>query len=236
MNLAEQHLHHQLPAALMKSLQSFFDQARRNLSPSHTSTAVARAREWLGKVRVVSTSLPMLPPRIVPGVFEQVSQALYNNFWLEITYTNIEGKRTQTKVMPLGLAQQGVRMFMPCIFDGYDDIRNLALHRIQAAQCSNLPFKRPADFNLQTYDDHGRFAFGHGVKIAVHLWISDHIAALLAESPLAADQVISPATDEQGGKELKATLTDSNLLVWWIRSQGNAVRALAPESLISALL
>lgn len=167
MILAEQNLRHQLPAALMKSMQGFFDQARRNLSLSQSGVTANRAREWMSKVRVVSTTLPMQPPKIKPEVFEQVSQALYNNRWLEISYTNALGKQTKTKVMPLGLAQQGVRMFMPCRFEGYDDIRNLALHRIQSAQSTTQPFQRPADFNLQAYDDNGRFAFGQGIHLAI---------------------------------------------------------------------
>lgn len=235
MALAEQNLRHQLPTALMKSMQGFFDQARRNLSPSHDGISATRAREWLKKVRVVGTTLPMLPPKIVPGVFEQVSQALYNNRWLEVTYINGEGKRTQSKVMPLGLAQQGVRMFMPCRFEGYDDTRNLALHRIQAAQCTTLPFQRPADFDLQAYDDNGRFAFGHGGKIAIHLWVDDKLALLLKESPLTVDQVLTPAMRQQGGQELKATITDSAMLVWWIRSHGAEVKVIAPDSLADSL-
>lgn len=235
MALAEQHLHHQLPASLMKSLQGFFEQARRNLSPLHTGQAVARAREWLSKVRVVSTTLPMLPPKIKPEVFEQVSQALYNNCWLEITYTNAVRKRTQAKVMPLGLAQQGVRMFMPCRFEGYDDTRNLALHRIQSAKCSNLTFQRPENFDLQAYDDNGRFAFGVGGQITIHLWIKEELAVLLGESPLAVNQVITPYVGQKGGSELKATLIDSSLLVWWIRSQGQGVQVLGPQRLIDDL-
>lgn len=142
---------------------------------------------------------------------------------------------TQAKVMPLGLAQQGVRMFMPCRFDGYDDTHNLALHRIQAVQCTNLHFQRPADFDLQRYDDNGRFAFGVGGQIAIHLWVRDELAVLLAESPLAGDQVITPYVGEKGGSELKATLTDSALLVWWLRSQGPGVQVLGPARLLDAL-
>lgn len=235
MIFAEQHLHHQLPASLMKSLQGFFEQARRNLSPMHTGQVATRAREWMSKVRVVSTTLPMQPPKIKPEVFDQVSQALYNNCWLEITYTNAQGKRTQAKVMPLGLAQQGVRMFMPCRFEGYNDIRNLALHRIQSAKCSTLTFQRPADFDLQAYDDNGRFAFGVGGQIAIRLWIKDELALLLTESPLASNQVITPYVGQKGGHELKATLTDSALLVWWLRSQGDAVKVLEPTSLANSL-
>lgn len=233
--LAEQNLRNQLPAALMKALQGFFEQARRNLSLAQSDVPAVRAREWLSKVRVVSSTLPMLPPRIPPGVFEQVSQALYNNCWLDISYTNAEGKRTAAKVMPLGLAQQGVRLFMPCRFEGYTDTRNLALHRIQKAACTTLRFTRPADFDLATYDDNGRFAFGDGVKVQVHLWISDHLAVLLAESPLSADQRIAPSKRKEGGHELHATVTDSSLLVWWVRSQGGAVKVLAPDDLAASI-
>ncbi len=235
MILAEQNLRHQLPTSLMKSLQGFFDQARRNLSLSQSGASATRAREWMSKVRVVSTTLPMEPPKIKPEVFEQVSQALYNNRWLEISYTNGLGKQTKTKVMPLGLAQQGVRMFMPCRFEGYDDIRNLALHRIQSAQSSTQPFQRPADFDLQAYDDKGRFAFGQGLRLTIQVWIKDELAVLLAESPLAPDQEISPHAKGKPGFLLTANVTDSALLVWWLRSQGNGVKVLAPQSLIDSL-
>jgi predicted DNA-binding transcriptional regulator YafY len=96
-------------------------------------------------------------------------------------------------------------------------------------------FQRPADFDLQAYDDNGRFAFGVGGKIAIHLWIKDELAVLLAESPLAANQVITPYVGQKGGSELKATLTDSSLLVWWLRSQGSSVQVLSPDSLNAAL-
>lgn len=233
--LAEQNLRNQLPAALMKALQGFFEQARRNLSLAQSDVPAVRAREWLSKVRVVSSTLPMLPPRIPPGVFEQVSQALYNNCWLDISYTNAEGKRTAAKVMPLGLAQQGVRLFMPCRFEGYADTRNLALHRIQKAVCTRLRFTRPADFDLTTYDDSGRFAFGDGVKVQVHLWISDHLAVLLAESPLSVDQNIAPSKCKDGGHELHATVTDSSLLIWWVRSQGAQVKVISPQELVNSV-
>jgi predicted DNA-binding transcriptional regulator YafY len=233
--IAEQNLKNQLPASLMKSLEGFFDQARRNLSPALAEASVARAREWISKVRVVSPTLPMLPPRIERGVFEQVSQALYNNCWLDISYTNAEGKRTLAKVMPLGLAQQGVRLFMPCRFEGYSDTRNLALHRIQQATCTSQRFSRPNDFDLKTYDDNGRFAFGEGVKVQVHLWITARHAVLLAESPISEDQRIKPSKRKEGGHELRATVADSGLLVWWIRSLGKQVKVLAPKELDEAV-
>ena len=126
-------------------------------------------------------------------------------------------------------------MFMPCRFEGYDDIRNLALHRIQSAQSTNQPFQRPADFDLQAYDDNGRFAFGQGLQLRIHLWIKDELAVLLAKSPLSADQQIAPALKGAPGFELKATVTDSSLLVWWLRSQGPGVKVISPQSLANSL-
>lgn len=115
--LAEQHLNALLPARLMKSMDSFFAQARTQIGDK---MATQREREWLGKVRVVSTTQPLLPPKISPDVFEQVSNALYENRWLEIDYQNAAGKRAKSRVMPLGLAQQGTRLYLVCRFDGYD--------------------------------------------------------------------------------------------------------------------
>ncbi len=233
--LAEEQLRHQLPASLMKSFKGFFEQARRNLSPVAIDAPVTRAREWLGKVRSVSPTLPMLPPKVAAGVFENVSQALYNNCWLEVSYSNVGGKRTQAKVMPLGLAHQGVRLFLACRFDGYSDTRSLALHRIQSASCTNLHFTRPDDFDLKAYDDNGRFSYGQGVQLRVHLWVNDYQALLLSETPLSTDQQLNPSSGEEGGHDLIATLADSMLLVWWIRSQGRSIKVVAPRELADAV-
>ena len=74
--LAEQHLSSLLPVKLMKSMEGFFTQARSQIGDK---AATKREREWLEKVRVVSTSQPLLPPKVDPTVFEQVSNALYGN-------------------------------------------------------------------------------------------------------------------------------------------------------------
>jgi predicted DNA-binding transcriptional regulator YafY len=107
LSLAQQHLSALMPAEVMESMQPFFAQARGNLA-AHPDDAprTKAAREWMQKVRVVSTSQPLLPPAIAPGVFETVSSALYGNHWLEIDYENSAQRKIASTVMPLGLAQQ----------------------------------------------------------------------------------------------------------------------------------
>ncbi len=215
--LTERHLRDLLPTSLMSSLQGFFDQARRNLSPGPSST---REREWLSKVRVVSTTQPLLPPKIRPGVFTEVSNALYTNHWLQIHYRSATGKRTVAEVMPLGLAQQGPRLYLVCRFRGYDNERSLAVHRILSAQTSLLKFQRPKEFDLKAYDDDGRFGFGEGKRIRLTFCIQKDAGLHLLESPLSIDQKV---TERDGQFEITATVIDTTQLKRWLRAFGDQV-------------
>ena len=225
LTLAEQQLGSLLPTKLMKSMDGFFDQARSQLGET---AKTQREREWLDKVRVVSTSQPLLPPKIDHDVFEQVSNALYGNQWLEVEYKNAEGERKTAKVMPLGLAQQGPRMYLVCRFDGYDNERCLALHRFISAQASTLTFERPKDFDLKQFDDDGRFGYGDGTQIRLSFRIEKGAGLHIVECPLSADQQVVELDDAY---EITATVVDSDMLDWWLRGFGAAVSDIARISL-----
>lgn len=222
--LAEQHLGSLLPARLMHSMEGFFAQARSQLGDKG---AAQRDREWLEKVRVVSTTQPLLPPRIDPAVFEQVSNALYGNQWLDVDYRNAAGKRTTARVMPLGLAQQGTRIYLVCRFDGYDNERSLALHRILSACASNFTFKRPGDFDLKRYDDDGRFGYGEGKHVRLRFRIEKEAGFHLLESRLSTDQHVVELDDAY---EITATVVDSAMLEWWLNGFGKAVSDVRMEA------
>ena len=223
--LAEQHLNALLPAKLMKSMDSFFAQAHVQLD---YKMATQREREWLGKVRVVSTTQPLLPPKISQDVFEQVSNALYENRWLEIDYQNAAGKRAKSRVMPLGLAQQGTRLYLVCRFDGYDNERSLALNRIVTARASTFTFERPEGFDLKKYDDDGRFGYGNGERIRLQFRIDKEAGLHLLESPLSIDQDVKEVGDEY---EITATVVESAMLDWWLRGFGNSVSEISKRKL-----
>jgi len=218
LKLAEEHLKNLLPARLMKSMDAFFGQANRNLG---SESSARLEREWPDKVRVVATSQPLLPPKIVPGVFEAVSEALYSNHWLQLEYKNAGGKRSNASVMPLGLVQQGARLYLVCRYGGFDNERNLALHRIVSAQVSTLTFERPKTFDLKQYDDDGRFGFGEGEKVRLVFRIKRGAGMHLMESPLSTDQQV--VEHEDGQLEITATVVDSAMLEWWLRGFGNQI-------------
>ncbi len=231
LQLAEEHLKNLLPARLMQSMEGFFTQARRNLADPHDhgDDAARLERQWPHKVRVVATSQPLLPPKIAPGVLEAVSEALYANRWLLIDYQNAAGKRKQARVMPLGLAQQGPRLYLACRYEGFDNERSLALHRIRRAEASTLTFERPPAFDLAKYDADGRFMFGDGQRVRLQFCITREAGLHLTESLLAADQQVRELDDDW--LEISATVVDSAMLQWWLRGFGEAVRDVRKISL-----
>lgn len=218
LKLAQEHLKNLLPPRLMKSMEGFFNQASHNLD-SQFGTSLER--EWSGKVRVVATSQPLLAPKLIDGVFEIVSEALYSNHWLHLDYKNMSGHRSKVDVMPLGLVQQGTRLYLVCRYRGYDNERNLALHRILSAEISTLNFERPKKFDLKKYDDDGRFGFGDGNKVLLTFQVTRDAGYHLIESPLSSDQKVQEL--DNGRLAISATVVDSAMLEWWLRGFGAAI-------------
>lgn len=217
LGLAEEHLRSLLPPSLMGSMGDFFTQARSNL---HSHANAKLEREWLKKVRVVPTNQPLLPPTIKSEILETVGNALYANQWLEVKYENAAGKCTSSEVMPLGLVQQGARMYLVCRFKDYNNERNLALNRIIKAKISPVTFKRPEEFNLEKYNNDGRFGYGEGKTIKLSFHIDKSAGLHLLESWLSEDQQVVELDDVY---EIVATVVDTEMLNWWLRGFGDLV-------------
>ncbi len=222
LTLAKQQLAKLLPARLMKSMEGFFDQASRQLSnpAGHVGSQTRLEHEWLSKVRVLSTSQPLLPPTVDAQAFQEVSDALYANQWLDISYKNASGHEASYKVMPLGLVQQGPRMYLACRFDGHDNYRCLALHRLISAKASTLTFERPADFDLKQLDDDLVFGEEEAKYIRLSFRIDKGNGLHIVECPLSADQQVVELAD---GYEITATVQDSDVLERWLRGFGERV-------------
>lgn len=223
--LAEQHLNHLLPAGVMKSMDGFFEQARRNFGPT---VAERPSQQWLKKIRVVSPTQPTLPPKIEDGVFDAVSNALYANLWLELEYRNAVGKSKSAEVMPLGLAQQGVRLYLVCRYKGYAEERILALHRIITACVTTRSFERPTDFNLEEYEADGKFGFGSGKRVRLSFCIERETALQLLESPLTLEQKVVTFDDRL---EVSAVVVETVQLHRWLLGFGDKVWGVKLESL-----
>ena len=224
LRLAEQHLGPLFPSDVMKSMAGLFRQADTNLKPH---TRAKQEREWLSKVRVMSSSPPMQPPVVKPGVFEAVSHALYANEWLEIDYRNATGKASKSRVMPLALVQQDVRLYIVCGYEGYDDQRVIVLHRISKATPIALKFQRPKDFDLDAYLQLGHIAVSKGDPIKLRLTVDERLGRVLSETPLSKDQSMRQS---RKGLVFTATVTPTTQLARWIKGQSSGVISITPRA------
>lgn len=218
LNLAKENLNNILPAQLKQAMRGFFDEASRNL---HHGQDTQLALEWTKKVRVVSSTYPLLPPKIQEGVLDTVSEALYNNLYLYLEYISADGKPTNTQVMPLGLAQQDSRLYLVVRYDGYDNERTLALHRIHYCKLTNNKFQHPIDFDLQKYALDGRFNYGEGQYIILSFCIHRVCGQHLYETALSEDQKIELLSPEV--LRVTATVVDSMLLDRWLCGFGRDI-------------
>lgn len=223
--LAHEQLNALLPSGLRTPLQGVLQHASVLVGQSARQSL---AKQWLNKVRVLPTSLPLLPPAIRSEVLDIISNALYHNHYLQLHYRNSREESKHKRVMPLGLAQQGVRLYLVARFDGYDNQRILALHRIDEVVDTGEVFDYPADFSLIDYDLAGHFGFGDGRRVHISFCITLDAGFHLTETPLSQDQVINRHNDHY---KVSATLIDSQLLTAWLNGWGDKVWAVQKEQI-----
>lgn len=217
LNLAEEYLLKLLPINITASLDGFFQEAKYKLNPTGDRL---KEREWLKKVRVVSETQPLLLPQISTEAFNAISEALFHDRLLNLEYYNAKQEQKSALVMPLGLAQQGQRMYLVCRFDGYDNERSIAVHRVHKATMSSFGFERPKEFKLSQYDADGRFGFGEGELIKLSFSTTAHIGNYLSETPLSKDQVVAKVA---GRIDVSATVIKSKLLEQWLAGFGQNI-------------
>jgi len=136
-----------------------------------------------------------------------------------VVYTNQKDERKNYRVMPLGLAQQGPRLYLACQFEGYDNHRILALHRINSATDSGMAFERP-DFDLAAYDGEGNFAVGNGERIRLQFTIDKGPGRHLLESPLSEDQTV---VEDPNSYTITANVVQTLQLERWLNSFGDQI-------------
>lgn len=227
LQLAHQYLEPLLPPAVQKRARQLFGVAEAQLQRAAQVPALKPNAEWPDKVRSISSLLPLLPPEIADGVLRTVSQALYSNHLLELIYRTARDCEMKQRVRPLGLLQQGPRLYLICLLPKNDcKPFSLALHRILAATDTGLPFERPPEFSLDQYCAEGRLGFGHGQRIRLSFRIRRDAGRHLLETRLSADQQV--IEDEQGYR-ITATVYDSEALTWWLRGFGRWIRDVRRE-------
>lgn len=234
LRLVEDLLKPLLPRAILNSLQAQFNLAQAKLASLETENTTAN---WQNKVRHVSPTLPLLPPKLDENILETVQQALLNDKQLDVDYHGRYTDQPAWRILhPLAMVQRGTLTYLIATAFRYQDVRLYALHRFCRATMLDEPVHRPEEFDIDAYIAAGHLHFGDDDcgPIKLKAWVSLDMASYLEESRLSEDQTL--IKDETDGYLLSATVQDSWQLEWWIKSMGSGIVVMEPIELKKAIL
>lgn len=225
--LVENHMRQLLPATTLEYLQPWFHTANGVLEQNGNGLA-----HWPEKIRVLPRGIPQQSPNIAPKVSTAVYQALLQDKQLQILYArNSEQPEPQPHTIhPLALVVRDRIIYLISAYDDGNVLYQFALHRMVSAQVLESLVQRPADFSLDAYIAQGGFGIPYTqLQIQLEAEFLRHIAIHLRESPIAYDQVIEDVDEDN--VLLRATVADTLELRIWLRSFGDEVEVLKPDSL-----
>lgn len=227
LQLARTHLQDLLPKSMQKELAPIFDAAAEALSGSGW-------KDWHKRTAVVPMGIPHIPPKISTDILMTVQSALAHRRCIEARYRPKGAKQDKTyRIHPLGLLSRGPVLYLIGTLFDYQDVVQLALHRMSSADELADTTWEPDGFDFQTYVRTDARRYGSGGKINLVANFDAAAAEHLREMPISTDQVIE---DLKGQRvRVSATVENDELLMWWLLGFGKWVKIESPAALAAAV-
>lgn len=226
LHMVERYMQLLLPASTLEHLHPWFQKAEGVLSEHGNGLS-----QWPQKLRVLPSGLPRLPPAIDAQVQAHVSDAVLRERQVRATYLANGATEPWTRTIhPLALVVRDHFIYLLCVFEGYQDVRQLVLHRMSAAVLLDAPVVRPASFDVDVYLKQGEFGIPRSHRpIKLEALFLRHVAIHLCEAPIAAEQIVED--EDEDYVRLTATVPDTLELRIWLRSFGDEVLVVEPVDL-----
>jgi predicted DNA-binding transcriptional regulator YafY len=224
--LARTHMKSLLPQTMLKDLAPVFDVADREL-------ALSGWKDWHKRTAIIPLALALLPPKIDAKVVSDVQHALARKCCLTGRYRSKGSDVSkEMKIHPLGLLVRGSIQYLVCTLFDYEDVRQLAVHRLSETKVATESRKEPPGFDFSAYVAEASNFHSRG-KIRLVARFDAAAAEHLKETPLSRDQTLKVI---KGGRvEIAATVDDDEPLRWWLLAFGSQVEVCKPAALRNAL-
>ena len=224
---AKQVLGDQLPPSVIDTMNPVFSKADETLK-----SAKGTFKNWDKYIKHVPRTISLQSADIPEDVLNTCLEATLQGLRLSISYRPRSSEDSEYQVNPLGLVYRDSVIYLVCTLWKYNDIKQLALHRMGKVELiKNSKARKPAGFDLDEYiSTEGAFEYTStpGEKISVELKFSADTVQHLRETPLSGDQVIQ---DKDGFSIVRASVLDSLQLRWWLMGFGEYVEVLKPKKL-----
>ena len=230
--LAEEYLKGLLPQIAVDKLNPQFDSARKFLDGLQENGYA----NWARKVRAIPNGKALLPATIAPQIWQEVSDALLERKAINVQYLSRQQAAVKSFTLhPQGLVVRHSVSYLLATVNDYDDIRQLALHRIHQLTPSDATYREQPNFSVEGYIAKGAFGYPLDQQhLELVAQIDKAMAWLLAETPVSAQQHLSDP-DENGSVTLTATVPNDQQTQWWIMGFGARIQVLQPQEWRTAI-
>lgn len=230
--LAEGHLKTLLPQSAMDLLGPQFRKARNYLDgQGHNDFA-----HWAKRVRTLPNGKALLPAQVPPTIWPEVSNALLGHKQLRVSYlSRSKAGHKELLLNPAGLISRHAIGYLIASVDGYDDLRQFALHRIRQAECLETAARERSDFEIDTYIRQDLNTATPIEQVELVADVSPQIAWLLSETPLSTEQSLEPLPDTNW-QRLRAKVPDNQETLWWVFGLGENIRVWEPTGWVGAVM
>jgi predicted DNA-binding transcriptional regulator YafY len=222
--LAGEVLDQMLPTAAYGVINSRIEKARDKLKGMRK----VPLSNWVEKVRYVPPAMVHQRPEVDPEVLRCVQQALVQERQIVASYAPFGRRPATYRLHPLALVLRGPVLYLVASTFDYTKPLLYGLHRMHTAQLSEASAVVPEGFSLTQFLNDGAMDFWIGKKIRLRARLSEQLAQILRESPVAPNQRLHVA---DGQTVLSATVRESWQLNAWILSHGPDLVVLEPEEL-----
>ena len=221
--LSQVHLKNFMPAFLLKELASVFASAEQEVASTGW-------KDWHRRTAILPIGMPLLAPKLSAEVLEHVHSALALRRCLSGHYRSrgSEAARELT-IHPLGLIVRGSAHHLVCTLRDYQDVRQIALHRLSHTRVLDTPSKSPSDFDFGKYVAASASKIWAQGEIRLVARFTAEAAGHLRETPVSKDQELIELGNAQ--VEMRATVESDDTLRWWLLGFGSQVEVLEPHDL-----
>ncbi|MCI0511536.1 putative DNA-binding transcriptional regulator YafY [Chromohalobacter marismortui] len=225
--LAEEYLKGILPPVVLGQLSPQFADAHRLLDDLEGNSL----SQWRKRVRAIPNGKALLPASVDASIWQCVTHALLENKAIDVCYLSRSREEHKAMVLhPQGLVSRHSVTYVVATVGEYSDLRQFALHRIHRATLSQVPWRETPAFDIDAYIADGAFGYRQSCE-AIHLLanVAPQVAWLLAETPLASKQTLTPLPHSDW-QRLSVELHDDQQTLWWLKGMGANVEVLEPSA------
>lgn len=227
LDLVKEHSQGLLPAFIFDYLSPYFKQADKELSALSSNSLSS----WGDKIHLVHDSLSFQGPKQDQVITNKLYSAVMQEKKIVANYC-ARGKTAKEYLLnPLGIVLKGSLTYLVCTSGEHENLLQFLVNRFNSVEVMNEKILESIQcLDVKEYIEQGGFSIlRSSEKIKFVARITKIRGWHLFETPLSEDQEI--IEDQEDSFLLKATLADSQHLLWWVLSLGSRIEVIKPESL-----